>query len=548
MTQATSGRLFGVTLPRIDGKILDFDIYTGEILFVLGANGTGKSAFIQHLASAYSTDAIRMSAHRQTWLESSTVDLTPQTMLQQESEARREDARPQSRWRGRGNEVRPRMAIFNLINSEIPRLREIRDAARAGDDRLVHKLADEDSPLEKINHLLQLSNLSVAISIADGEEIRAERAGLPAYTMAEMSDGERSAVLIAAEILTAEPGKLFLIDEPERHLHRSIITPLLRSLIWARSDCTFVISTHEVGLPLDFPDSKALLVRGCQFMDGRAVSWHADLLEPPHSLDEQLHRDVLGSRRKVLFVEGKATGSLDQPLYGLLFPDFSIVAKGGSNEVVRSVKGLRNASDIAWVEAFGIVDRDNRDNQEVEDLSADGVFALDWYSVESIYYHPETQRRVAERRAAAVGGNAAADLWTARRAALNRIRQGVDRIVEKRTTARARRRAQESIPTDLNLDSVLTIPSIDVPALRDEERAEFEQAIADADLEAIVQRYPIRETGALDAIAKGLGFQSRSQYERAVLKLLSEDQESLEWVRSRFEPLTSAFADSDNTS
>lgn len=543
MTRAAESARFGLALPMIEGGVLSVSIRAGEILFVLGANGTGKSALIQNLASAYGEDAIRISAHRQTWLTSSTVDLTPQVMRQSESEVRRSEAQPQSRWQGRHNEVRPRMALFNLMNSEIPRLREIRDAARVRDHDLVTALADKDSPLEKINRLLRLSNLPVAISIANGEEIRAARPGLPDYRMAEMSDGERSAILIAAEILTAEAGKLFLIDEPERHLHRSIITPLLRSLIASRNDCTFVISTHEVLLPLDFPEAKALLMRGCQFADGQPVSWNADLLEPTQSLDEQLQRDVLGARRTILFVEGKATASLDQPLYSLVFPCISVISKGGRAEVLRSVKGLRSARQLTWIEAFGIVDGDRRD--AVATLGADGVFALGLYSVESIYYHPEIQRRVVERRAASLGGDAAADLQSACDAALTRIKQHVDDIVQKLTTERVRRAAQEGIPTDVDMDKVLELPTVDVPALSGEERDRLTKAIGDADLVALVEGYPMRETGALTAIASGLGFQSRSQYERAVLTLLSDDEDSLDWVRSQFEPLASAMGRRD---
>lgn len=53
-------------------------------------------------------------------------------------------------------------------------------------------------------------------------------------------------------------------------------------------------------------------------------------------------------------------------------------------------------------------------------------------------------------------------------------------------------------------------------------------------LEEIISRYPIRETPALDKIAKELGFQSREQYEGAVQKLLMDDNEALTFVRSLF--------------
>ena len=108
------------------------------------------------------------------------------------------------------------------------------------------------------------------MTIQKGDEIRAHRGDGPSYGMAEMSDGERNAVLVAADVLTASPGSLFLIDEPERHLHRSIITPFLASLLAKRHDCFFVVATHELGLAIDFPDSQALLLRQCHFHSGQA--------------------------------------------------------------------------------------------------------------------------------------------------------------------------------------------------------------------------------------------------------------------------------------
>lgn len=547
MSEASNSMLFGFDIPIFGGDLLSLSVRAGDIIFVLGANGSGKSALIQHINQGNARDSIRISAHRQTWLPSSTVDLTARGMRQWESEIRNQDARPESRWQGMDGDQRPGIALFKLINSEIPKLREIREAARARDEARANELADQPSPLEQINRLLQSSNVPVTISIENEDEVWAKRDGGQPYSMAEMSDGERSAVLVATDILTAGSGSLFLIDEPERHLHRSIITPLLTSLISARSDCAFVVATHEVGLPLDFPESRVLLLRECHFADKSAMTWTADLLEPRQPLDEQLQRDILGARRKILFVEGRTTGSLDQPLYTLLFPGFSIVPKGGQGDVIRSVKGLRGASNLAWVEAFGIVDRDNRSVGEVEELRDDGVFALDWFSVESIYYHPELQLRIAKRHAESTGGDPEVDLKKARDGAIKRIKQQEDHIVDKRTTEAARRQAQEGIPTELDLTQPLQAPQIDVPALRSQERAKLSKAIEDEDLDTIVEHYPIRETGALDAIAKGLRFQSKSDYEQAVMTLLRNDEESLEWVKSLFNPLMTEIDDSGNS-
>src|SRR5690606_26499157 len=130
------------------------------------------------------------------------------------------------------------------------------------------------------------------------------RSGSHKYSISELSDGERNALLIAASVLTARTGTIIIIDEPERHLHRSIISPLLTLLFAQRPDCAFVVSTHDDMLPLDNPAARTLVVRGCTYEGQRVTAWDADLVAADAELDDSLKRDILGSRRKLLFVEG----------------------------------------------------------------------------------------------------------------------------------------------------------------------------------------------------------------------------------------------------
>jgi hypothetical protein len=52
-----------------------------------------------------------------------------------------------------------------------------------------------------------------------------------------------------------------------------------------------------------------------------------------------------------------------------------------------------------------------------------------------------------------------------------------------------------------------------------------------SDFVGILQRYPVRESKALDAIAKAIGFADRGQYEAAVRKLLVDDEAAVKAVR-----------------
>ena len=73
---------------------------------------------------------------------------------------------------------------------------------------------------------------------------------------------------------------------------------------------------------------------------------------------------------------------------------------------------------------------------------------------------------------------------------------------------------------------------IDFAKLAYEEASHLAVLVAASDFIGLLQRYPIRESPALDAIAKALSFANRTQYEAAVRKLLVDDLEAVKIVRS----------------
>ena len=223
------------------------------------------------------------------------------------------------------------------------------------------------------------------------------------FGIEKMSDGERSAVIIAAHVITAESGTVFLIDEPERHLHRSIIQPFLSALFALRSgDCAFIISTHEIALPVATPEARVLMLRSCQWSGSKCIAWDAEILEPNSELPPELKLAILGSRKKILFVEGQR-GSLDVSLYSVLFPTLSVNPIGSCEEVQKAVLGLRGSQEIDDAEAFGLIDRDNREDKDIEKLAEKGIFALKVYSVEALYYCSDAIDAVARQQAASLG-------------------------------------------------------------------------------------------------------------------------------------------------
>ena len=414
--------------------------------------------------------------------------------------------------------------------------------AYAKDMEAINKVTGEERPVfAQINDLLRGSGLAVTIENSAGEEIlaRHQDADEP-YGMPQMSDGERNAVILAANILTAESGIALLIDEPERHLHRSIVEPLLSALFSLRDDCLFVVSTHDIALPLANPEAPVLIVKSCSWNGATAEAWDARLLEGNTDLPEDLKRAILGSRRKILFVEGESQ-SLDMQLYTALFPDISVFPVGDFDQVIRSVEGLRNSKEMHEVEAYGLIDADNRINDEICNLSQRGIFALNGYSVESIYYCTEAIEALAIQQAEILGGDANEKIEAARYGALTALRvQGVpERMAARRCEREVRQMAQSQMPNweTIQNDRIQPI-HVDANQLFEVELERFNNLLAEDDLEGTIARYPVRHTNVLAEIEKALEL-SKKQYSRVLISKIRRDSLLADKLRNRIEPLAS---------
>ncbi len=54
----------------LEGKEVGVPLAAGEVVYVVGANGSGKSALMHSLYVANEPQAERITAHRQIWLSS----------------------------------------------------------------------------------------------------------------------------------------------------------------------------------------------------------------------------------------------------------------------------------------------------------------------------------------------------------------------------------------------------------------------------------------------------------------------------------------------
>ena len=523
---------------------LNIALGSSSRIFIVGANGSGKSALVQHAVRQLGPDKVRrISAHRQTWMETGAINMTAQTRRQFDQNLNSQEQNDRHRYRDWSPQERISSVLFDLTAKENNLARRIADAVYEKDGKRLNEIRNKEPRVfDQLNELLALAGLNVTVENSSGEELLARHShSEQPYDIARMSDGERNAVIIAANFLTVAAGTVLLIDEPERHLHRSIIEPFLSALFNQRPDCPFVVSTHEINLPLAHPDAQVLVLRSCRWGDqaGMPTSWDIRQLDSSGVLPQDLREAILGSNRRILFTEGDDQ-SLDFPMYSALFPGISIRSMGNSDGVTKAVRGLREAQDFHDVEPFGLIDRDNRTDAEVAELQAKGIYALNAYSVESLYYCQASLMAVAELESQSLNYNAAKKVEEAQSKALEVLKATEDakRMSARRCENVIRRRLLSCQPTWKQIQEGEIAPiSLDASSIYSDELARFQSLLDNNHLDGLINRYPLRESNIFKTIVDVLEI-SKANYEKKVVSQVRADNALASQLRELVQPLS----------
>lgn len=186
-----------------------------------------------------------------------------------------------------------------------------------------------------------------------------------------------------SQVLLAEKDCILIIDEPELHLHKSLMVRLWNKLEESRSDCTFIYITHDLDFAVSKPASKIIWIQ-----EYKNSIWKWKELDSNEVIPENLYLEVLGSRKPILFVEGEK-GSLDIQIYQTYYDQFTVIPRGSCEKVIESVKGLKNNADLHDKKVYGLIDRDFRTETQLESLKADSVFSVSLNEIENIFLIPE---------------------------------------------------------------------------------------------------------------------------------------------------------------
>ena len=216
---------------------------------------------------------------------------------------------------------------------------------------------------------------------------------------------------------------------------------------------------------------------------------------------------------------------------------------GSCTEVEATVKELRKLQGEHDIEAFGLIDRDDRLN-DVEKLRKIDVFALDVYSVESLYYCPEAIASIAHQQANSTGGDANELIRSAMQKAFEDL---------KTKTKIAKEMAARRCERQVRKDAISKIPGwklilenpyqtifepIELQPYFEERLMDFNGLVDAENWDQLISHYPLHKSSIFAEIAKALNCVGKKDYECRVRVQAQRDDELAKKIKERIGQLS----------
>jgi len=355
-----------------------------------------------------------------------------------------------------------------------------------------------------------------SISFTDGK-VLATKGGIPEYHGREMSDGERVALYLIGQCLIAPDNSIVIIDEPEIHLHKSLMSRLWNKIEELCPNKVLIFITHDLDFAASRKDSKKLWIKSFNGTD----RWIWEEVPELEELPENLVIEIIGNRKNIIFCEGDK-GSYDYLLYQAAYPTYHIIPRGGCEKVIESTKAINGTPTISHINAVGIIDCDYRTPLELAALNKQRIFSIDVAEVENILCIDPLLRIVAQ--------NQHHDPDVKVKEVTDFIIGELNHELETQVTNHAQREIQYQLNKYVKADDSLKgledglsglLGKIDVPAIYANSRVLFETAIHENSLQKALLVYNRKKLS--ERISPIFGLANR-EYVNIIIRLLKSTE------------------------
>lgn len=381
---------------ELPGADMVLKLRAGISTIIVGANGSGKTLLATNCEEQLGEQAHRIAAQRMLALDPESekigeemarerlrygvnkIDMIGQPLF----------ARRNSRW-GRAEAqfiLNDAVALLQILFAEQANVGvAVNEAAGSGEivvgrETILRKLK---AIFHRVIPARRLASTADSITVIATDAHCAES---DPYSITKMSDGEKAVFYMVGQVLVAPQESVFIMDEPEIHIHRAILSRLWDELEAARPDCAFILITHDLEFAASRTGNK-YVVRSYTPITG----WQIEDVPEAEGFSEDLVTLILGSRKPVLFVEGQQ-GSLDLAFYRACYPHLTVIPRGGCQDVIHSVATMRRNATLTRVTCAGLVDADGRDANDREHLAGLGVSVLPVAEIENLLLLPDVAR------------------------------------------------------------------------------------------------------------------------------------------------------------
>ena len=365
-------------------------------IVAVGANGSGKTTLSNGLKTYLPQNGVVISAQKvliiPTFSGISNFDITNRKL--QNTQKADKSLKTTYSTENNGNSY----SILTQLGGELQILLDNLLAERSAVrnkfcDLLSNGGSDTKVPLTKLDKTLTIWNSLIqhrTIECNDGINIMLKTSEGTPYPGHQMSDGEKVALYLIAQVLQAPNSGFIIIDEPEMYLHKTILNKLWDKLERERGDCIFIYLTHDLDFAVSRPSARKIWIKAFIHPD----KWEVENIQE-NEIPEALLLELLGSRKNILFCEGKK-GSIDEKIYNILFPEYTICPVEGCFSVINYTKSF-NKIPNSVIKAYGIIDKDHHTPERLTKLKSENIFSISMTEPENLLLDYEFLKVVAKQ-------------------------------------------------------------------------------------------------------------------------------------------------------
>ena len=361
---------------------LKFFVQIGHIqenTVVIGSNGSGKTNFINHFISLHEgKELVNISAQR--WLSIPKIK-SIQPYNDTSSEIRTiqkvvKDFKSQGQVKIIQSEFEK--LLNSMISDNIKTNQYIINQYKLGNQVDVN----QETTLSNFKSIFESLFTNITITYEDGIELMVHKDGRKFGPMS-LSDGEKTAIYLIAQVILSPKNSLIIIDEPEIHLHKLMVEKIWDRLEAERQDCKFIYLTHDLNFASSRFNSNKLWMKNFTYPN----KWEIEPIPKEDEIPEDLIMEIIGSPNTTLFCEGEST-SPDYRLFKILFNNYHIRPVGGCSQVSNYTRIVNDKFDLSK-KAIGLIDADHRPKESYEKLKKKNVYVLKVAEIENLFLDEE---------------------------------------------------------------------------------------------------------------------------------------------------------------